>query len=54
MNCEECIRKIIEDTGLSRHEIKLMVTKIIDSNCGKMSEETALLIIAKDLCIEMY
>ena len=53
MNCEECIRKIIEDTGLSRHEIKLM-SKIIDSNCGKMSEETALLIIAKDLCIEMY
>ncbi|MHA2239497.1 MAG: hypothetical protein ACXAB2_14205 [Candidatus Hodarchaeales archaeon] len=54
MNCEERYRKIIEDTGLSRQEIKIMVNTIIDAKLGKISEERALLIIAKDLCIEMY
>ena len=54
MICEKCYRKIIEDTGLSRKEIKIMIEDIIDAKSGKLTEEGALLIIAKDLCIEMY
>ncbi|MHA2051505.1 MAG: hypothetical protein ACW986_17970 [Promethearchaeota archaeon] len=54
MEFEERFRKIIEDTGLSRNDIQVMINDIIDANCGKISEEGALVRIAKDLCIEMY
>ena len=53
MNCGKFILRIVKDTGLSRKEIKEMVDQTIDKLRGEISEEEALLIIIKDLAVEL-
>ena len=44
-------RKIIENTGLSRKEIKELIEEKTDSN-KVITEENALKIIGKELCVD--
>ena len=49
MDTEKCIRRIIENTGLSRADIQEMIEKLLESRNYKLSEEAALNIIFEDL-----
>ncbi|KKM97629.1 hypothetical protein LCGC14_1166100 [marine sediment metagenome] len=51
MNSEKFRRRIIEDTGLSRKEINGIVEEKRVKLKGRISEELALLIIAKELAV---
>ena len=53
MKIEAYISKIIEDTGLTRNEIKTMVEEKKNELKGLISEEGALFIIAKELGVDV-
>ena len=53
MNPEKFILSIIKDTGLSREEIDEMVREKIGILNGKISIEDALLIIIKELVVDV-
>jgi hypothetical protein len=49
MDTEKCIRRIIENTGLSRADILEMVEKLRETRNDNLSIEAALTIIFEDL-----
>ena len=51
MNSEKFRRRIIEDTGLSRKEINVIMNEMRAKLKEKISEELALCIIAKELAV---
>ena len=51
MNSDKFRRRIIEDTGLSRKEINNIIEEMRAKLKGKISEELALCIIAKELAV---
>lgn len=53
MNIENCIIKLIKETGLSRKELQNMVNLKKDAFFGLISFKKALLVIAKELCVDL-
>ncbi len=53
MTLEKYIIKIIKDTGLSRKDIQKMINDKKQELQGLISEKNALLIILKELCIDI-
>lgn len=53
MNNKKLIIQIIKNTGLSRKEIRDMVDRKIKSPKGELSEVQALLVLAKELAVNM-
>jgi len=53
MNYEKYIIKIIEDTGLSREEINIMMKERIAELKKRISKEEVLFIITKELAIDI-
>ena len=51
MNSEKFRRRIIEDTGLSRKEINIIIDEMRAKLKEMISEELALCIIAKELAV---
>ena len=49
MHTEKCIRRIIENTGLSRADIQEMIEKLLETRNDILSKEAALNIIFEDL-----
>ncbi len=49
MDTEKCIRRIIENTGLSRADIQEMAEKLLETRNDVLSKEAALTIIFEDL-----
>ena len=49
MDIEKCIRRIIENTGLSRADIQEMIEKLLETRNDILSKEAALTIIFEDL-----
>ncbi|MFX0001295.1 MAG: DUF2240 family protein [Candidatus Hermodarchaeota archaeon] len=54
MNLEKCFLEIIKKTGLSREEIREMIDDTKKESNNPISDEIALLIIAKNLCVDIY
>ena len=53
MNCDKVVLSIIKDTGLSRGEINEMIEEKRAILKGQISIEEALLIIAKELIVNI-
>ena len=49
MDTEKCIRRIIENTGLSRADIQEMIENLLETRNDILSKEAALNIIFEDL-----
>ncbi|MFW9873823.1 MAG: hypothetical protein ACFFG0_12015 [Candidatus Thorarchaeota archaeon] len=54
MNLEKFFLEIIKATGLSREEIHEMIDNTKRETNNPISDERALLIIAKNLCVDIY
>jgi len=54
MNLEEYFLEIIKKTGLSRKEIHKMIDDKKFESKNPISDKMALLIIAKNLCVDIY